>query len=159
MGTPTPTLNTSSSMSTATTGRTSLNSGSIKNLVPDWKRKHRIQPPHFVRVGGVISPSKFWVSDIPMLRSQKRKASAGMYPIMGKFVFYFIFSSLKSNPKISLQDLLWPQLWISKDDLVNLTTTKHRVYILKAKSPKSKLVCWWPFDLHTDPQIGFVPKF
>jgi len=77
MGTPTPTLNTSSSMSTATTGRTSLNSGSIKNLVPDWKRKHRIQPPHFVRVGGVISPSKFWVSDIPMLRSQKRKASAG----------------------------------------------------------------------------------
>merc|ERR1711981_181606 len=57
------------------------------------------------------------------------------------------------------QDLLWPQLWISKDDLENLTTTKRRVYILKAKSPKSKLVCWWPFDLHTDPQIGFVPKF
>ena len=89
MGTPTPTINTSSSMSTATTGRTSLNSGSIKNLVPDWKRKHRIQPPHFVRVGGVISPSKFWVSDIPMLRSQKRKASAGMYPIMGKFISFF----------------------------------------------------------------------
>ena len=68
----------SSNFSTASPGsqgQSSVGSGQIPNQ--QWKRKFPIKPPLYVRVAGVISPSKYWCCEMPMLRSQKRKVPPG----------------------------------------------------------------------------------
>ena len=102
MATPSVNSKSSSNFSTASPGsrgQSSVGSGQLPNQ--QWRRKFPIKPPLYVRVAGVISPSKYWCCEMPMLRSQKRRVPPGSpYAMIHKIEEQLAEKYNKAEPKL-----------------------------------------------------------
>ena len=97
-------------MTTCSFGSNSKLSTRSSEVEDDWEKRFPVKPPIFVIVTGIISPGKYWVREVPMMRQIENQPHASssharVREIELKLAKLYGNEAPKINPDNQIKDL------------------------------------------------------